>query len=440
MFKKIDIPKVMFVATITAAVFAYGVAVGSYRIFPYGAIRYVATTLVETWTNFGMMTKTKPQAHLKQARYPGSGVIQAENTTSSGYILVNGFFDAGIELRLIDVKGNVVQRWPVQYSSLMGDKLEHIQPPAARPNSDWHTGFNGALVEPDGSVVFNLIGGGLVKLDQCGSVEWLLRKMAHHSIEKSSDGGYWVPGQYYVEDKPQHAGIATPYRIDTIMKVTADGHVEKEVSVLDLIYAHDLVGVVFANNRMLRIFGERDLVHLNDIEELGADLADAFPQFEAGDILLSLRESNLVMVVDRTLSFIKWYQIGPWMQQHDADWQADGTITVFDNRYDRTNDGSALGGSRVLSINPTTRDVQTLYEQTQNPRFYTPTQGDHQFLANGNILLTESESGRAVEVSSNGQIIWQYINRYSETEVVRLPDAIHYEREYFNPDAWSCDS
>ena len=41
---------------------------------------------------------------------------------------------------------------------------------------------------------------------------------------------------------------------------------------------------------------------------------------------------------------------------------------------------------------------------------YTKNCGTNQRLANGNTLVTESENGRAIEVTPRGQIVWEYIN------------------------------
>ena len=36
--------------------------------------------------------------------------------------------------------------------------------------------------------------------------------------------------------------------------------------------------------------------------------------------------------------------------------------------------------------------------------------GDQQRLANGNTLITESEGGRLLEVTRDGEIVWEFIN------------------------------
>lgn len=431
MWAKLDFSKTLFVVSVGVVIFGYGVVVGTYRVFPYHQLELVKDTIAELYAQSSMMAKIEPTEHLKDGRHDGTGALQHRpNSMSAGYTLVTGFFDGGLEIRLLSPDGSPRHRWPVQFSGIWEGDLEHVQPASMRPATDWNTGFNGAMALPDASVIFNMIGGGLVKLDRCGDVVWKLHKMAHHSVEANSDGGFWVPGQYYVASESRHPPIEPPYRLDTIMKVSSGGIVEREIAVLDVFWQQDLQGILFANNRTMAARGERDFVHLNDIEELPAELGGVFPQFEAGDLLLSLREPNMIAVLDSDLQSIKWHQIGPWLQQHDVDWQPDGTITLFDNRYDG-NDGAIFGGSRILSVNPQTREVTVLYEDDTEPNMYSATQGDHQILGNGNILITESEAGRALEVNQNGEIVWEYINRYSPEAVVRLPDAIRYDKQYF---------
>ena len=65
---------------------------------------------------------------------------------------------------------------------------------------------------------------------------------------------------------------------------------------------------------------DREIVHLNKIEELTSDLAPDFTMFQAGDLALSSRDRNLIMVVDASVSRVKWWQIGPWIRQHDPEW------------------------------------------------------------------------------------------------------------------------
>lgn len=92
-----------------------------------------------------------------------------------------------------------------------------------------------------------------------------------------------------------------------------------------------------------------------------------------------------------------------------------------------------------MAIDPRTGAVTTLYGDDPNHVMYTATQSDQQILANGNLLMAEAEAGRIIEVTPAGEVVWEYINRYSDTEVLRVSDATKYPRSFFSNLDRACD-
>jgi hypothetical protein len=171
------------------------------------------------------------------------------------------------------------------------------------------------------------------------------------------------------------------------------------------------------------------MTHMNDIKILEKPIAAKFPLFKAGDIMVSMRNLNLIVVIDRSTKKIKWSMTGPYIKQHDPHFLPTGRISVYDNRADFA-DGKILGGSRILSIDPVTRDVKTVYEGDARNSFFSNTQGEHQYLPNGNILITEPYAGRVFEVKPSGDVVWSYINRYDQDEVYRVAGGQRYPISY----------
>ena len=56
--------------------------------------------------------------------------------------------------------------------------------------------------------------------------------------------------------------------------------------------------------------------------------------------------------------------------------------------------------------------------------------GKHQPLPNGNILITETEGGRAFEVTPNGETVWSFVNRYDDKAVAIIEQAERYAEHY----------
>jgi hypothetical protein len=442
-----DLSRGVFWLSGTLLVFGCGVAVGRYEMFPYAWIKFGQDALFQVFEDRGMITRTRPTGHLYPSRYPGAGVTRSETDRSTpDFTFMSGFFGDRPEMRLIRRDGSVVNRWYVPLAQAFPDQT-HILPPGRRPQSEWNIQLHGALALPDGSVVFNMSYIGMVKLDRCSKIEWTVPLMTHHTVEPSADGGFWAPGEHFVETGSAYLPVRAPYLEDTLVKVSADGEVEREISVPALIYGNPVVRSAYLANGLEIIGNSRDmgagiteLVHVNDVEELSNEMADRFRLFEAGDLLVSLRNQHLLMVVDPRALAIKWFQVGPWIRQHDPDFTTRGTISVFNNNLDMTRTGTVLGGSNIVEIDPVTRETRIVYGSKRDQPLYSGSLGKHQHLGPGgeHLLITEPEGGRVLQVDGDGNIVWEFINRFDDQAVARVSEALRYPEDYFAMDDWTC--
>ncbi|MGB3314507.1 MAG: arylsulfotransferase family protein, partial [Albidovulum sp.] len=145
------------------------------------------------------------------------------------------------------------------------------------------------------------------------------------------------------------------------------------------------------------------------------------------------------VVTDPEVKVIKWLKIGPFIRQHDPDFEPDGTITVFDNHSDDSLDGNRGGGSRVWRIDPATDRAVTLYGGRDGQRFFSPERSTHQMQPDGNLMITAAQEGRSFEVTPAGDIVWEYVNRYDDNRVTWLHDAQTYDPSFFTVTDWTCD-
>jgi hypothetical protein len=357
---------------------------------------------------------------------------------------MSGFFGDNPALQLVTPDGRVMRRWSPSFARLFPD-TSHIKPPTDVPATDWNVEVHGALALPDGSIVFNLNYKGMVKMDRCGNVQWTVPQMTHHSIERSEDGGFWTPGRHYVEGASSFPPIPTPYKEDTVVKISADGKVLQEISVPAMIFKDEILRAEWHANghddlRIRNDWGDgiRELVHVNDVEELTSDMAKSFPEFAPGDLLVSQRNQNVIYVVDPKSGRVKWHQIGPWIRQHDPDFTRDGTIVAFNNNANPTADGIVWAGSNIVAMNPSTRSWVFKYGAKEDQKMYSRRLGKVQVLENGNILITESMAGRVFEVNSKEEIVWEFINKYDDRSAAVVTQAIRYPNNYFQVTDWTC--
>jgi hypothetical protein len=128
-----------------------------------------------------------------------------------------------------------------------------------------------------------------------------------------------------------------------------------------------------------------------------------------GNLMLSFRHLSTVVIVDRRSRGVIW-QVGPPLlhNQHAPSLLPNGNILIFDNGTHR----APLPYSRVIEIDPATREVVWSYEDTPRIAFFSPIISNAQRLWNGNTLINEGASGRLFEVTAEGELVWEYINPY----------------------------
>ncbi|MEC4748445.1 arylsulfotransferase family protein [Methylomicrobium sp. Wu6] len=98
-----------------------------------------------------------------------------------------------------------------------------------------------------------------------------------------------------------------------------------------------------------------------------------------------------------------------------------GNILVFDNQGVAGYPPAAVprtGGSRVLEIDPVKNEIVWQYsgESSGGPAwsFRSTHISAARRLPNGNTFIDEGQSGRLFQVTTDGDIVWEYVNPYSK--------------------------
>ena len=95
-------------------------------------------------------------------------------------------------------------------------------------------------------------------------------------------------------------------------------------------------------------------------------------------------------------------------QQHDPQPLANGNILIFDNGTHRPD--HPVPHSRIIEINPANNEIVWKYQEQNLYYFFSPYISGAQRLPNGNTLICEGNFGRLFEVTSEGQLAWEYVN------------------------------
>ena len=203
-----------------------------------------------------------------------------------------------------------------------------------------------------------------------------------------------------------------PILDDVVSILTLDGVEIEQLSVMELLldspYAYLLLSLrpdVFEGDGPAL-----DVLHTNHVEVIRETAHTGPSAFRRGNLILSVRNINVVMVVDPATREIEWlWGPGNLTFQHHPNLLDNGNLLIFDNGTDR---------SRIVELNPLSLRTEWVYEADG---FFSKSRGSVQRLPNGNSLITESDTGYVFEVDPSGDVVWQFVNPEVNERGRRMP-------------------
>lgn len=316
------------------------------------------------------------------------------------------------EAMLIDMQGEVLHRWQRDYLEVFPQQRQAQR----NPNEAF---WRRVHLFPDGSLLAIHDGLAIVKLDKDSNVLWARHNNAHHDLDVLPNGDIYTLTREarIIPRVMEDTGVLE----DFVVVLSAGGQLKSTVSLLEAMERsepeHQWRPAWY---RLWKIEEERklaspptDLFHTNSIAVLDGAHSSTLPEFAAGNLLLSFCHLEMIAVMDPQTQAITWSRYGEWALQHDPNLTARGGLLVFDNNWRRRQ-------SRVVETDPRSGEVLWQYIGDEKDPFWSRTCGAAQRLPNGNTLISESDGGRAFEVTAGGDIVWEFYNPHRAGESQQL--------------------
>jgi hypothetical protein len=324
-------------------------------------------------------------------------------------LLCSGHAAEGV---LFDMDGREIHRWALPLASAFPELAKDAN--AAKVDY-WRR----LRMTDDGGLFAIYEGMGIVALDRASRRVWGVRGNFHHDLDVAPDGSIWVldrDGKILPRINPTQGVLE-----DFVTRLSPRGEVLERISILEAFERSPFAHLLSDMPR------QGDILHTNTLERLDGSLASTLPAFRAGNLLISVLQTSTLAVIDPSTRKVVWALRGAWRKQHQPTVLGNGHLLLFDNT------GIDRDHSRALEIVPRDGAVTWKYGGTPEEPLFSRTLGSVQRLPNGDTLITESERGRALEVTPDKRVVWEYRSPYRTgdhdelvaalLEVVRLPGA-----------------
>lgn len=396
-----------------------GIAIAEYKFFPYDYIRSAKNGL-EAMLQLEDENTLNAIAFEAPNRTPGPHVIQHDTDAGTESLLITGGFYQYMELCpehgcaawITNRSGDVLHTWEVDPAEIAAG-AEGFEPSLEPQNLR----IVGTRSLPDGGLLMTLHARntfpytvGLVRLDKDGGIVWKSLEGAHHWFDLDPQGNIYiayakaVPVSQYYGDTPilQHCPLDA-FHGDGLAVYDPNGNLLRSFDFTDLLTNSPYASVAYA------VRDGCDPYHVNSVEYLTPEKAARIEGATAGDLLVSVRENNMVALINSTTGEISHAVIGRTAAQHSPRLLNDGTVAVFDNLGGKR-DGSATAITRVDLTNS---ESQTLYPRPNGPAndllpFFSGDGGHIDVSPDGTRMMVSSKTQATsfeVEIET-GQVLW----------------------------------
>lgn len=355
------------------------------------------------------------RASLKVPVEPDLSKVVVSGGTYSGYqpeLAYQGFTlypqVGGARLKLVNMSGNVVHQWRLdapRARMLPGCSILVLH------GSKW-----GLQVEP-----WSTLRRSLREYGWDGEVLWEYKSEnpIHHDVHLLPNGNLLFLERVEVPEEITRARVRDPerrtyrFRSDAIVEITRKGkevwrwlaHEHLDLNSCGRYDCEQEVRDVIASGKK-----QYDWSHANTVVPLPPNrwYESGDSRFRPGNLMIMIRDWSTVMIIDRLTNEVVWQYVGDYKGGLEYGHESHmippglpgaGNVLIFDNGYERRE-------SYILEINPVTKDPVWIFDH--GPKFFSRVAGSVQRLPNGNTLISEDVPGRTFEVTSKGEIVWQY--------------------------------
>jgi hypothetical protein len=394
-----------FLLSLAGIAFLAGMIVSISQMPPYRTVRDAWIGLSAVIAQHELLAAPWPAYMWTPTKRAEQGLVTRETSRSTAGFTVYTTSHDGSTL-LVDADGRQVHRWETSFRKVW---------PQARHVPNWipdhfihvrkaHVFSNGDLLVVYCTTANTPSGCGLAKLDRDGNRLWTFDGNAHHDFDLAPDGTI-----YALTHRIRHLGAddelsalsTVPLVEDEVTILSPEGKRLKTISILDA-----LIESPYFRPILSHVDRYGDILHVNTVDVIDESFARHYDEISPGDVMVCLRNLQLVAVLHPESGQIVWATTGPWNHPHDPDPLASGNVLIFDNYCVQ----GAEHGSAVVEFDPRTRQIVWQYHGSSDAPLRSDIRSRQQLLPGGNVLVTDSDNGRLLEVTRDGTLVWEFLN------------------------------